>query len=259
MDREKSIETEEELETALSFATQTKNKWSRNKGYPPEVLVFGKLSKMPGSIMSDSSEASHAIAMQDSTEGIQFRERLAFRERARKVFCEVDNQQSLRRALNQRSRPQRTVYRTGDWIMASRKDSQWFGSLKVVLQEDKNVIWAVLGNKLFRLAPERARPLSAVEEIHHKPNFDTPDLKAMVEQIRSGNTRFVDVPTTAIPPAESMRENPERTSEQPDGEPGIFEEQDRSRPGSEGEYTPTIPPEEEVSEARNHEVPTIPD
>ena len=166
MDQEKALETDEELETALSFATQTQNRWSRNKGYPPEVLVCGKLSKMPGSIMSDGSKASHAIAMQDSPEGIQFRERLAFRERARKAFCEVDNQQSLRRALNQRSRPQRTVYNTGDWVMAWRKDSQWLGPLKVVLQEDKNVIWAVLGNKLFRLAPEHARPLSAVEEVH---------------------------------------------------------------------------------------------
>lgn len=84
-------------------------------------------------------------------------------------------------------------------------------------------------------------------------------MKAIVEQIRSGNTRFVDLPTTVIPPTENQRENVERTSEQPDGEPGISEEQDRSRLGSEEEYTPTVPPEEEISETRNNEVPTIPE
>lgn len=194
MDQEKPIETEE-LEMALSFATQTKNKWSRNRGYPPEILVFGKLSKTPGSIMSDSSEAPHELAMQDSPEGIQFREQLAYRERARKAFCEVDNQQALRRALSQRSKPQRTVFHAGDWIMAWRKDSQWFGPLKVIVQEDKNVLWAVLGNKLFRLAPEHARHLSAVEEVHKNQQPETPDLKKMLDQIRAGNTRFVDMET----------------------------------------------------------------
>lgn len=49
--------------------------------------------------------------------------------------------------------------------MAWRKESQWFGPLKVIVQEDKNVIWAVLGNKLYRIAPEHLRPLSVVDEL----------------------------------------------------------------------------------------------
>lgn len=77
MDQEKPIETEEDLEEALSFATQTKNKWSRFKGYPPEMLVFGKLSKCPGPNSSDDSSAPHELALSESPEGVKFRERLA--------------------------------------------------------------------------------------------------------------------------------------------------------------------------------------
>ena len=58
MDKEKPIETVEDLDVALSFATQTKNRWSRYKGYPPEPLVFGKLCKSPGSVTSEASQAS---------------------------------------------------------------------------------------------------------------------------------------------------------------------------------------------------------
>ena len=220
-----------------------------------------KAQQVPGSITSDGSEASHEMAMQDSPEGIQFRERLALRERARKAFCAVDNQQSLRRALNQRTRPQRTVFHPGDWIMAWRKDSQWFGPLKVIIQEDENVIWAALGNKLFRLAPEHARPLSAVEEVQNRDQPAAPDIKSMLEQIRSGNTRFVDLPTIPIPTEENGN-NPERSEtshEQPDGEPGIPEGRSTSMTPSENEYTPTVPEEEVRPESPSHPGPVMPE
>ena len=179
IDKEKPTSSEVDLEMALSFATQTKNKWSRYNGYPPELLVFGKTSKRPGSVSSDPSCASHELALQNTAEGVLFRERLALREQARKAFCEVDNSQPLRRAVSQRSRPQKAVYHPGDWIMAWRKESQRFGPLKVTLQEDKNVIWAALGNKLFRIAPEHARPLSAVEEVKHsQTQSELPDMSS---------------------------------------------------------------------------------
>ena len=234
MDQEKPIQTTEDMEAALSFATQTKNKWSRHKGYPPELLVLGKLNKSPGSITSDSSNASLDLAMQESPEGIQFREKLAVRERARKALSEVDNSQALRRALHQRSRPQRSVFHPGDWIMAWRKDSQWFGPLKVIGQEDKNVIWAVLGNKLFRIAPEHVRPLSAVEEVQQSKNSNPVDVKTMLEQLRSGNTRYIDLPfETEIPSNRSnVSVNEERSSEQPDLEPEVIGKEDKSFSGS---------------------------
>lgn len=92
MDPEKAILTIEDLDHAIAFASQTKNKWSRHRdhrGYPPEMLVFGKLSRCPGAITSDHTDASHALALQDTAEGQVPRERLATRERARQAFSAV--------------------------------------------------------------------------------------------------------------------------------------------------------------------------
>ena len=251
MDQEKPINTEEEFQTAISFATQTKNKWSRHKGYPPELLVFGKLSKCPGSVISEGNSASHDLALQESPEGVQFRERLAIRERARKAFSEVDNMQSLRRAMQQRSRPQRSIHLPGDWIMAWRKDNQWFGPLKVVLQEDKNVIWAVQGNKLFRIAPEHVRSLSAVEEVQNLHQSKQVDMPTTLEQIRPGNTRYVSLNSPEIPVPNAARrssEDLESNREQPDTEPEVSEKINPSQPRSEVDYEPTSPRESEVPE-----------
>ena len=40
MDLEDPITSYDQLEQALVYATQTKNQWSRHRGYPPEVLVL---------------------------------------------------------------------------------------------------------------------------------------------------------------------------------------------------------------------------
>ena len=81
MDHEETIEDYSQLEQALSIATQTKNEWSRRRGFPPEVLVFGKLRKYPGSNTSDNEVTSHLLALEGTAEGIRFQKELALRER----------------------------------------------------------------------------------------------------------------------------------------------------------------------------------
>ena len=168
MDLEQAIESYEQLELALAIATHTKNQWSRYRGYPPEMLVFGKMTRVPGSVVSDITQSSHMLALSEQAEGIRFREELAMRERARKAFSQIDNDQACRRAIHHRSRPSRGQYEKGEWIMVWRKRGEatgnWQGPMQVIIQEGHNVIWATMGNKLFRAAPENVRPLSAVEE-----------------------------------------------------------------------------------------------
>ena len=84
--------------------------------------------------------------------------------------------------------------------MAWSKDNHWLGPLKVILQEDENVLRAVLGNKLFRLAAEHARPLSAVEEVRHAKILTSHGISLELENLRSGNTRFVGVSSETLPP-----------------------------------------------------------
>ena len=135
----------------------------------------------------------------------------------------------------------------------------WIGPLKAIVQEDQNIIWAALGNKLFRIAPEHARPLSAVEEVQHQPKSTSPEMDTMLEQLKSGNTRFVDLPIAPGYPETfqpSDRSEVERSSEQPDDEPetGVI-------PGSKDnlDYTPSIAPAEEPTVPSPEPAPEAPE
>lgn len=168
MDQEESINTYDQLEIALGFATSVKNQWSRHRGYPPEILVFGKQRRVPASVNSDHQCASHGLADSMCPEGVRFRTELARREQARKAFVEVDNNQVMRRAILQRSRPPRQSYEKGQWVMMWRKrgenQGQWIGPAQVIVQEGPQVTWTNMGTRLYRIAPEHLRPLSAYEE-----------------------------------------------------------------------------------------------
>ena len=63
MDTEEPITDYDKLAMALQHATQTKNQWSRHRGYAPELLVFGKSVHIPGSVVSDPNRATHAVAL----------------------------------------------------------------------------------------------------------------------------------------------------------------------------------------------------
>ena len=166
MDHEQPIRTYEQLAVALSHATSTKNQWSKYKGYPPEMLVFGKGVRVPGSITSDPTVSAHSVALSNMPEGIRFRQDLATREAARKAFAEIDNDQTLRRALVHRSRPHRGFYDRGDWVMMWKKkgeaDGNWLGPMQVIIQEGQNVIWVTRHHKLYRVpqsTSEACQPL----------------------------------------------------------------------------------------------------
>jgi len=163
MDSEEALDTFDKVSQAASMATSTKNQWSRHRGYPPEMLVFGKTSKVPGSVVSDAQLSAHGLAVDERPEGIRFREELALRERARRAFVATDNCQTLRRAMVQKSRPHRGQYFHGDHVMLWKKrgeaDGSWIGPLRFVVQDSHHVVWITMGSKLFRVAPEHLRPL----------------------------------------------------------------------------------------------------
>ena len=50
------------------------------------------------------------------------------------------------------------------WKRRGEADGSWIGPLRVMLQEGPHVVWITMGHKLFRVAPEHLRPLSAVED-----------------------------------------------------------------------------------------------
>ena len=109
------------------------------------------------------------------------------REQARIAFIRTDHDMKLRRALLKRSRPERS-FAIGQWIMYWRNGKgtlpgAWNGPARVVLTEDRNIVWITHQSRLFRCAPEHLRPLSdresqapEVSEQHGEiPNFPLPN------------------------------------------------------------------------------------
>ena len=166
VDVESPIDSYDQLQRVLWHATQAKNSCGLRRGFSPEMLVFGKGSRLPGSLCGDEQLPAHELADSDHAAGIAFRKQLAIREAARKAFHEADNHAALRRAMLRRSCPSRGEYQKGEWIMiwkTSGINKGWFGPMQVVNQDGPHCVWATQGNNLIRCAPEHCRPVSALE------------------------------------------------------------------------------------------------
>ena len=192
IDREFPINSYSQLQRCLWHATQAKNASSLRKGFSPEILVFGKALRLPGSICGDDQLPAHGLADSETGQGIQFREQLNLRESARKAFHQADNSAALRRALLRRSRPHRGHLQAGEWIMLWKvmgNQKGWFGPMQVVIQENDNTVWLSWCGKLFRGAPENIRPVSAYEarNIDHKTIISPSQVSQLQEQIANQN------------------------------------------------------------------------
>ena len=154
MDSESEIKSYEDLEEALQFATQTKNQWSRHRGYPPEMLVFGKCAHVPGSVVIRSKQSSSFHGNPKTFLMVFVSEKnLQFVNVPDVLFAFVDNSQVLRRAITSRSRPYRGPFERGEHVMIWKKrgeaEGQWIGPMQVLGQEGNNVVWVSMGQKLF--------------------------------------------------------------------------------------------------------------
>ena len=238
-----------DLQAALWWCVQAKNACSLRKGFAPEVLVLGKHTRIPGSVISDELLPAHLLADSETAHGIQFRKQLACRESARKAFHQADNDASLRRAILRRSRPGNSHYSPGEWVMVWRpgKGSEqgiWSGPMKVVVHENAQTIWTTNASKLFRSSPEHVRPVTASEarQIPMIPN--APSISVIAQQIpraaTQGITRVIDVPladpiipnpTTHNPILNNPMDNYNNSEDQPDTEP--------EAPASQSANTPT--------------------
>ena len=163
IDQEFPINSYEELQSALNQCTHAKNSLSVQQGYSPEIIVFGKSSRLPGSILSDESIPAHERFQSEDQQLDKkgFQQMLQIRESARRAFHAADNCTRLRRAMQHRSCPHRGDYQKGDWVMTWRVDGyekpQWTGPHRVIIQDDKHTIWSTSMGKLHRSAPENTR------------------------------------------------------------------------------------------------------
>ena len=173
-------------------------------------MVFGKQSRLPGSVLSDESLPAHTAAIQENSEftAAEFRDQLKLREVARRAFHTADNSDALRRALLKRSCPSRGVYHKGQWVMVWRntgpQKQNWIGPQRVIIQDESHTIWTTQGGRLYRSAPENVRP-SLPEE--GEPGG--PDLPEDLTQIQQQISRISQHP-------EAMQSIPENEQLEPD-------------------------------------------
>ena len=262
MDHEEGICNYNQLAIALAHTTTTKNQWSKYRGYPPEMLVFGKGSKMVGSVVSDEETASHYAALSPTAEVVKFREELAARDRARRAFVAIDTDQVLRRALTSRSRPTRGQYSPGDWVMLWKRrgeaEGHWEGPMQVIIQEANRGVWVTKGTKLYRAAPEHIRPLSAVEEWHHGQPGSTDAAEPSSIVPHHGGTQFHNMPTVNSNDPNSENQviipNNNPSPEQPNNHHNLY----NSRDNGDSEYEPESAPSAPASTKHASERPSEP-
>ena len=170
MDGQETIKDAEDFKRCLREAVRAKNALSRVKGYTPEQAVLGKMSRVPGSIISDDNAATHSLADSDLPEGVAFRRDLQRREQARVAFAQADNDCAYRRALLRRSRPRTENFEAGDWVLYWRRQrggtrgerGRWYGPGQV-LSGDSRVVYVSHCGQLIRAAPEQLRSASMRE------------------------------------------------------------------------------------------------
>ena len=190
IDIEHPINDYQSLQLALSQSTHAKNSLSIRHGYAPEIIVFGKHSRIPGSILSDESIPSHELATQDDQRigAKEFKHLLSIRESARKAFHDADNNSSLRKALLRRSCPHRGSYSQGQWVMIWRGEPPhkqgWIGPQRVIIQDGHNTVWTTQCAKLYRSAPEHVRPAMS-QELPDQPEAWPDNLTEMNQQIQN--------------------------------------------------------------------------
>ena len=171
LDTQSPLVNDELFDQALLQAFQAKNALVRHRGYAPEQIVLGKSLRVPGSNSSDEDLGAHSVLEGADLEAELQRQRLDVRCRARQVFWEADNNQTIRRALLRRSNPVRGPYKPGDWVLYwMRKGSpnrlaagRWHGPARVISQEGQSITWISHGTIILRCAPENLRPASLRE------------------------------------------------------------------------------------------------
>ena len=242
VDTDMPITTYPELQAALNQCTQAKNSMVVRHGYSPEIIVFGKSSRLPGSIMSDESIPSHLSAVQepDQLQPKGFRHLLQLRESARKAFHIADNSDSIRRAMLRRPCPERGPFHPNTWVMIWRttpsKTQEWIGPQRVILQDSNHTVWTTQAGNIYRSAPENVRKAHPSEGIPEDGTLPE-DITSLQQQISRMNQDLptipegeeINIPNEPDSPyspsiASDRRESDPSLSSpmgQPDQEPGI--------------------------------------
>ena len=257
IDLDMPIKSYRDLQMALNQCTQAKNSMVIHRGYSPEIMVFGKQSRLPGSVLSDASIPAHTAALQEENDlSVEsFRQQLKIRELATQAFHMADNSDALRRSFLRRSCPSRGHYHQGQWVMIWRtigpQRKGWIGPQRVVVQDGNHTIWTTVGGKLYRSAPENTR-LALPEEGQPAGPELPDDLTQIQQQI---NRIIINQPMQSIPEEEvAIPQNENFPNHIPDEPPVAYQPSTDSETIAQPDHEPEADSRQESTQEDTNEL-----
>ena len=203
--------------------SHVKNQMIQNYGYTPSQFIFGKNPELPGDVLN---EPANVVSCTASLQDQVLARKYAIRSAARQAVLQLQDDQSLRRALAARPRRDKPFV-SGD-IVAYWRDQKWskgllsqggrwYGSGIVIGLVGRNVIVAHR-NHILRCAPEQVRLATGEERsLIETPETQLLGIKDMIEHGTFRSHQYVDLVAQAYPPQEPQLESPENvTPKEPD-------------------------------------------
>ncbi|OLQ04125.1 hypothetical protein AK812_SmicGene12846 [Symbiodinium microadriaticum] len=237
----------EDLDDYLHEMISVKNRWLSRGGVSPTQLVFGRLPRVPGDLLSD--DHTGLMALHDALEdpfgtdqaSTEFRRRMGIRERARQATMTQASREAVQRAVKA-STHQTRRFHPGQWVYCFRRGrpgdplhprDRWVGPGLVVVANNSTV-YVGMRTRLWRCSPEQLRLAHPAEEMGQQLASD-PGLSELLRRVLSGSTAGAVNVMREGPPSEANRLAP--VDQEESGPPLAAE-----APTSQAEEVLPIPP-----------------
>ena len=145
---------------AACAVSEARNTLRNRSGFSPRQWVFGSNGKLLANLEEDEDWSAVSAVTADAKMGRKH----ALKIGARTAFFELQNVDSLKRALSHKSRVQPRSYHPGDLVYIFREDpsgkkskARWIGPATVIGAEGSNY-WTARGGRCILAAREHLRP-----------------------------------------------------------------------------------------------------
>ena len=156
------IVCDHEIWDAMGAVSDARNSLRNRAGFSPRQWVFGTNGRVVPDLEDGERNDLSAISAVTSDEKMSRKHMLKLG--AKTAFFELQNVDSLKRALSHRTRVRPRDYKPGDMVYIYRDDpsgkkskAKWIGPATVIGNEGSNV-WAARGGRCILAASEHLRP-----------------------------------------------------------------------------------------------------
>ena len=274
---ESQISGLDDVLTATSIVTQTRNSFPRTSGYSPIQWVLGVPElRLPGSLLNDEESQRLEVLEAAENPASQMAKTLAIRESAKIAQIKMDTDARVRRALLRQSTPVRGPFPVGSYVYFYRAQQQpgtarqykWFGPARVIGVELRNPrrledadvpteggaphsYWIRYGPSVILTTGEQMRFASEDELLaaHTVPHYAVANL-----QLR-GARSFIDIRPLGAPRPMQQQAQHEQGQQQPtshtsnttssSSSPSLFQPPQRAQQQQAQQVLPPVPEDDE--------------